>query len=254
MALAEILTASMEDYLEAIFQIIAEKEAVRPKDIAKRLDVSSASVTGALRALADKELIRYSPYDVITLTPEGKVAAKDVIRRHEVLRDFFCKVLSVDETEADKAACLMEHSIPKIILERFIQFAEFVEVCPRGGSKWIAGFGYYCDHSNAKGNCEKCISRTLEEATDARKHQGERFATATDNLKNMKPGQKGIVLKVGSQGELKKRIIEMGITPGSVVEVERIAPLGDPIDVKIKGYHLSLRKEEAEKIDITPLK
>jgi DtxR family Mn-dependent transcriptional regulator len=253
MVSADALTASLEDYLEAIFHIIAEKEAVRPKDIAKRLDVSNASVTGALRALAERALIRYSPYDVITLTSEGKTAAQDVIRRHEVLRDFFYKVLSVEESEADKAACQMEHSITKVILERFIQFVEFVEVCPRGGAKWIAGFGYYCDHNNTKGNCEKCISLALDEATKVRKHQGERAITMTGNLKNLKPGQKGRVLKVGSQGEIKKRIIEMGVVPGSVVEIERIAPLGDPIDIKVKGYHLSLRKEDAEKIEVETL-
>ncbi len=42
----------------------------------------------------------------------------------------------------------------------------------------------------------------------------------------------------------------MGLTPGSVVEVERIAPMGDPIEVKVRGYHLSLRKEDAEKIGV----
>jgi DtxR family Mn-dependent transcriptional regulator len=253
MTIADALTASLEDYLEAIFHIIAEKEAVRPKDIAKRLDVKNSSVTGALRALADRELIRYSPYDVITLTPEGKTAAKDVIRRHEVLRDFFSKVLSVEEPDADRAACQMEHSIPTVILERFIQFAEFVEVCPRGGAKWIAGFGYYCDHNETKGNCEKCISLTLETVAKAQKYQGERVSTMTGTLRDLKPGQKGKVLKVSSSGETKKRIVEMGVTPGAVVEVERIAPLGDPIDIKVKGYHLSLRKEDAEKIEIEAL-
>ena len=54
--LSEELTASLEDYLETIYLIISEKEAVRPKDIAKRLDVSNASVTGALKTLADKNL------------------------------------------------------------------------------------------------------------------------------------------------------------------------------------------------------
>jgi Fe2+ transport system protein FeoA len=49
-------------------------------------------------------------------------------------------------------------------------------------------------------------------------------------------------------GQTRKRIVEMGVTSGSLVEVERIAPLGDPIDVKIKGYHLSLRKEDAQNI------
>lgn len=252
MTLAGTLTASLEDYLEAIFHIIAEKEAVRPKDIAKRLKVSNSSVTGALRSLAKKELINYAPYDVITLTHSGKTAAKDVVRRHEVLSDFFVKVLAVKEVDADKAACQMEHSIPKFILERFIQFAEFVEVCPRGGAKWIAGFGYHCDQGDTQENCEKCISLTLEEVRQHRQ-QGGRKAMKTVKLKDLKPGQKGKVLKINALGETSKRIVEMGVTPGAVVDVERVAPLGDPIDIKVKGYHLSLRKDEAEEIEIETL-
>jgi DtxR family Mn-dependent transcriptional regulator len=249
MILTDTLTASLEDYLEAIFHIIAEKQAVRPKDIAKRLKVSNASVTGALRSLADKKLINYAPYDVITLTPDGKTAAKDVVRRHEVLSDFFVKILAVEEDDADKAACRMEHSITKVILERFIQFAEFIEVCPRGGTKWIAGFGYHCDHGDTQENCEKCISMTLEEVKQ-RRQQGGSKSMPTGKLNDLKPGQKGKVLKVSAKGEISKRIVEMGITSGAVVEVEHVAPLGDPIDIKVKGYHLSLRKEESEGIEI----
>ena len=252
MTLTEPLTASLEDYLEAIFNIIKEKEAVRPKDIARRLKVANSSVTGALRALAEKALIRYSPYDVITLTPSGKAAAKDVVRRHEVLRDFFVKVLAVKEADADKGACQMEHWIPKVILERFIQFAEFVEVCPRGGAKWFAGFGYHCDQGDAQENCEKCISLTLEEVRQ-RRRQGGRKAMGSAKLKDLKPGQKGKVLKINARGEMSKRIVEMGVTPGAVVEVERVAPLGDPMDIKVKGYHLSLRKDEADGIEIETL-
>lgn len=252
MTLTDTLTASLEDYLEAIFHVIAEKQAVRPKDIAKRLKVSNSSVTGALRSLADKQLINYAPYDVISLTPIGKTAAKDVIRRHEVLRDFFVKVLAVEEVDADKAACQMEHSITKVILERFIQFAEFVEVCPRAGAKWIAGFGYHCDPGDTEENCEKCISVILEEVKQ-RGQQGGRKVITTTKLKDLKSGQKGKVLKINVRGETNKRIVEMGVTPGAVVEVERVAPLGDPIDIKVKGYHLSLRKEEAEGIEIETL-
>jgi DtxR family transcriptional regulator, Mn-dependent transcriptional regulator len=186
MTVADTLTASLEDYLEAIFHIIAEKQAVRPKDIARRLKVSNSSVTGALRSLAGKELINYAPYDAICLTPDGEIAAKDVVRRHEVLRDFFVNVLAVKEEDADKAACQMEHSITKVILERFIQFAEFVEVCPRGGAKWIAGFGYHCDQGETQENCEKCISVTLEEVRQ-RVQEGGRKAMITATLKDLKP-------------------------------------------------------------------
>jgi len=246
------LTASLEDYLEAIFHIIAEKQAVRAKDIARRLKVSSPSVTGALRSLADKELITYAPYDVISLTPKGKAVATDVVRRHEVLRDFFVKLFSVEDSAAEDAACRMEHSIPKDILERFVRFAEFVEVCPRGGEKWIEGFRSYCSHGETRENCERCILSTLEEVRQRNRSCGRREVPAA-RLKDLRPGQRGKVLKVNFPGETSERIAGMGIAPGAVVEIERVAPMGGPIDIKVKGYHLSLRKDEAAEVEIEAL-
>lgn len=70
-------------------------------------------------------------------------------------------------------------------------------------------------------------------------------------LADLKPKQKGIVVKVNRRGVLAKRLAEMGIGKGALVEFERVAPLGDPIDIKVKGYHLSLRKNEAADIIIT---
>ena len=69
-------------------------------------------------------------------------------------------------------------------------------------------------------------------------------------LKDLSPGQKGKVGRVAGRGEVFKRLIDMGVTPGSPVEMRRVAPLGDPIEIKVRGYHLSLRKQEAEKITI----
>jgi len=118
------LTASLEDYLEAIFRIVRDKQAVRAKDVGERLDVSRSSVTGALHALADRELINYAPYDVITLTDRGRAVAEQIVRRHDVIRDFFLKVLDVPEGDAETAACNMEHAIPESVLERFVEFVD----------------------------------------------------------------------------------------------------------------------------------
>jgi len=249
MTATDTLTASLEDYLEAIFHIIAEKHAVKPRDIARRLKVSYASVTGALRSLAEKKMIHYAPYDLITLTETGETAAKDVVRRHEVLKDFFVEVLAVPDADADAAACRMEHSISKDLVDRFVKFIEFVETCPRGGDKWIKGFIYQCDNKGTQENCEKCITACLDEVKQNIKRGGSK-TVENSKLKDLKPGQKCKIARVHGRSEIKKRIIEMGVTPGSVVELERIAPLGDPIDVKVKGYHLSLRKDEAEGIDV----
>jgi len=64
-------------------------------------------------------------------------------------------------------------------------------------------------------------------------------------LAELQPGQQGKVLKIAIAGPARKRIAEMGMLPGTIAQVIRVAPLGDPIDVKVRGYHLSLRKSEA---------
>ncbi len=67
-------------------------------------------------------------------------------------------------------------------------------------------------------------------------------------LNELKVGDKAKIVKLEGAGDVKRRLLDMGVVKGTTVEIERIAPLGDPIEIKIKGYNLSLRKEEASKI------
>ena len=69
-------------------------------------------------------------------------------------------------------------------------------------------------------------------------------------LSDLKPGQSGVISKVGGSGRAHRRILDMGVVSGTRIEMERVAPLGDPIEVKVKGYHLTLRKEEAANIQV----
>jgi Fe2+ transport system protein FeoA len=69
-------------------------------------------------------------------------------------------------------------------------------------------------------------------------------------LKELKRGEKGRVVKIGGSGSIHRRLLDMGLVSGSEVEMERVAPLGDPIEIKVKGYNLSLRKEEAGSIQV----
>ena len=67
-------------------------------------------------------------------------------------------------------------------------------------------------------------------------------------LSELKPKERGTIVKVGGDGPVHRRILDMGVVPGTEVEVVKVAPLGDPMALLIRGYHLSLRKEEAKKI------
>ena len=69
-------------------------------------------------------------------------------------------------------------------------------------------------------------------------------------LKEVKPGKTVRVIKIGGAGPVKRRIMEMGVTKGVEIYVRKIAPLGDPIEVMVRGYELSLRKVDAELIEI----
>jgi DtxR family Mn-dependent transcriptional regulator len=247
MRTGQLLTASQEDYLEAIFHIASDKHAARAKDIARRLKVNSSSVTGALRVLAEKGLINYAPYDVITLTPEGKIIAKDVVRRHEVLRDFFVRVLRIDPVEADEGACKAEHAFPRSILDSLIKFVEFLDVCPRAGISWMEAFRAYCEGGLNQEECVKCTFRALEDLKGKRRKDAEQGKTAL-TLQELKPGQRGVIVRIKARGEVRNRILDMDITPGVLVEIEHLHPDTDQLGIKIRGYHLSLRKDDANKV------
>jgi ferrous iron transport protein A len=70
------------------------------------------------------------------------------------------------------------------------------------------------------------------------------------NLAKLKPGEKGRITSIGAVGPLKRRLMDMGVLVGEEVKVEKVAPLGDPIEISIKSYKLSLRKKEAEGIAV----
>lgn len=69
-------------------------------------------------------------------------------------------------------------------------------------------------------------------------------------LDNIKPGTTVVILKVGGEGLLRRRLLEMGLTPNTLVKVRKVAPMGDPIEVYLRSYVLTLRKEDASKIEV----
>lgn len=73
---------------------------------------------------------------------------------------------------------------------------------------------------------------------------------AVKALSEMKVGEQGRISKVGGSGQVHRRILDMGVIPPATVEVERIAPMGDPIWIRLRGYQLSLRKEEAANVHV----
>ena len=71
-----------------------------------------------------------------------------------------------------------------------------------------------------------------------------------NNLKQVPVGEKAKVVKIHGEGAVKRRIMDMGITKGVEIYVRKVAPLGDPIEITVRGYELSLRKADAENIEV----
>lgn len=105
------LTFTMENYLEAIYELSAEGVGARVSDIAERLGVTKASTNSAMATLSDKGLIVNEKYKEVFLTPEGRRLAQFTARKHHVIEQFLVHVLHVDATIANQDACAIEHVI-----------------------------------------------------------------------------------------------------------------------------------------------
>jgi DtxR family Mn-dependent transcriptional regulator len=128
--MSQALSASLEDYLEAIFNLSKANDEVHVKAIAEEVGVKMPSVTGALHKLNERKLVDYRPYETVQLTAEGHRIAEEVGRRHSVLTVFFSDVLGLAPAVAEENACRMEHAVDDEALERLTWYVEFTASCP----------------------------------------------------------------------------------------------------------------------------
>ena len=119
----KILSSGLEDYLECIYNNIQKKGSVKAIDISRELNVSRASVTDALKRLANKGYINYERYGKINLLDTGIEKSQTVIEKHEILTTFFEKILKLSKEEATENACRIEHVITE---NAFTQLKRFL--------------------------------------------------------------------------------------------------------------------------------
>jgi len=195
MANAAAISQKLEDYLEAIFHLMAEKRVARVRDIARSMGVRMPTVTGALKHLAEHGLVNYEPYQYVTLTPEGVKIAREMVRRHDVLKKFIAEVLTLPEDIAEHDACGMEHALSDETLARLIQFLRFMAECPRAGSGLVESFRCSCgDERDGKKDCERCITSCLV--------QLRRKASGNNGRESSAPDKKGSDARSAAQEKL----------------------------------------------------
>lgn len=244
------LSAPMEDYLEAIYELQFTEPVARVKDIAKAMRVRMPSVTSALRTLKSEGLVRHQKYGHVELTERGREIAEQIHRRHITLVDFLKNILQLDDEQAQEEACELEHHLSPLTLRRLLGFMEFVQGCPRSGGDWLVHMRGRWEDTDCDHDCAKCIAQI--ELPERGPFQPREPSARASSLDMQEPGFRGTIVKVAGRGPIRRRLMEMGVTAGTDVEFERVAPLGDPLEIKVRGYHLSLRKDEAANVYVEP--
>lgn len=118
------MTASLEDYLEAVFVLAENSGEVRLTDIAAMLNVSKPSANRAVNTLTQNGFLSHETYGAITLTPEGETYAASVLHRHKLLKHFLINTLGVNENTAEDDACKMEHVMSTETIEKLYNYLE----------------------------------------------------------------------------------------------------------------------------------
>jgi DtxR family transcriptional regulator, Mn-dependent transcriptional regulator len=215
------LSESLEDYLEMIWILSLRKDVVRIKDLAANLNVASASATLAVKNLSGHELVEHEKYGHIRLTKKGAKEAQRIYEKHVTLRKFFTGILGVDPKIADNDACEVEHHLSRDTFTHLLRFIHLLEQ-HRSELSWLSDIdNKHLDTSD--------ITRTAHMVT----------------LKDYRPGDSGVVQRLLADGRIKRRLLDMGVIPGESIRLIKLAPMGDPLEILIKGYRLSLRREEA---------
>jgi len=215
-----ILSEAMEDYLEAIFNLIKENGSARVTDIANSLGIAASSVNQGLKKLNDQGLIEQEKYGPIKLSQSGVRAAEKINCKHQILYLFLHEIIGVNSEIADQDACSIEHALSQESFEKMIN--------------------YLIENNYIKE--QNCAFKFIENKEEMK------MAAAEVMLDQIKVGSKAEVVKIKSKGRLKRKLMDMGLNRGARVEVKGKAPMGDPSEIKVRGYSLSLRQDEAAEI------
>jgi DtxR family Mn-dependent transcriptional regulator len=189
------LTQSTQDYLKHIFELSEDGMPASTNDLAARLEVKPASVTGMVQKLAsiDPPLVEYQKHQGVTLTPEGKRAALEIVRHHRLLESWLVKSLGYSWDEVHEEACRLEH----VISEDF-------------EARMDAALG----HPTHDPHGDPIPDAELIMPTDK-----------TMPLSSLRPDQEAVVQRVvGEEPAFLRHLEELGLVPGAQIKIKEYSP------------------------------
>lgn len=217
------ISSSLEDYLEAIAELVETEGHAHSKAIAERLKVTRPSVTNALQALAIRGLIEYQSHTPVVLTPKGAERAAVICRRHRLLKQFFSEILKLSDDESNDAACKIEHVIGETVLSRFLLLASAVR---------------------ERQDCNE-LRAFLEEKMPKIHTDPDAELISLSELSN---GKTAVIVHVADNLRGIRKFADLGLVSGTMLQFEGRAPLGDLMRFKVMGSTLSMRSSDAAHI------
>jgi len=204
MKITKILSAAVEDYLRAIHDLAGKSSRrVGTSALAERLGVSSASVTGMLKKLAEVEprLVDYERYRGVELTPAGKKIALEVVRHHRLIEAYLIEALGYSWDEVHAEADQLEHVISESLEARIAEFLGHPTIDP---------------HGDPIPDVDGSLDRAEEMP-----------------LSDLPAGRRGQITRVVDQPDLLRYLDTLKMTLGSQVEVTERAPFDGPLHVVV---------------------
>jgi DtxR family Mn-dependent transcriptional regulator len=218
----ESLTGPVEDYLKTIYEIGRGTVSVSTNDIAQRLDLAAASVSGMVRRLGDQGLLIYERYRGVTLTESGRRAALRTIRRHRVIESYLSGALNYPWDRVHDEAERLEHAASDDLVDRMAAAIGEPVVDPHGAPI-----------PSRDGWMDETTYLTLSELGAG---YGARVVRVSDD-----------------DPEMLRYLGELEIMPGAELIVVSKAPYGGPISLRVSGHLLSIGPALASQVMVEPL-
>ena len=196
----DVFTRSVEDYLKAIYRLSGEDRPASTSDIAQRLELSPASVSGMIKRLSEQGLLEHAPYRGVRLTADGRRVALRVVRRHRLIESYLVRFLQYDWDTVHDEAERLEHAVSDALVERL-----------------AAALGHPA--FDPHGDPIPAADGTIEDVS-------------VTPLTELRRGDRCRIARVAISDEDRLRYVgALGLRPGAVVDIVDHAPFDGPVTI-----------------------
>jgi len=217
--MSELVTATIEEYLEGIYRLQEKSGVARTNDIVKLLKVVPGTVTNTVERLEKEGYVTHEPYKGVKLTEKGLKMALQVVRRHRLSERLLTDILHVEWDKVHDAACKLEHGITDEIIKPLEKALKNPKTCPHGNPIPTKGGGI------------------IEEKSQPLAALNER--------------EQGVIVKITEEKtDLLQYLDTMGLVPGASIEVVEKAPFNGPITLKVGATNRALSRVIASIIQV----